>query len=166
MAMKLNYPNAKAIFPLLLLGYNKEDCIEVVKHAGIEIPMSYKMGFSNNNCLETYCIQGGIGYWQKVERDDIVKFDNMADLEHYLTDLKGEPVTMLKDQSNEAKARKKENPKSDLVFLKPHPDYPQNKSLRDMAPQEVKPLFDCNGMCGINDLIDRNQTEKEINYDL
>ncbi len=45
------------------------------------------------------CIQGGIGYWQKVQRDMIEKFNTMADMEHELTDLRGEPVTMLKDQS-------------------------------------------------------------------
>jgi hypothetical protein len=30
--------------------------------------------------------------------------------------------------------------------------------------REVKPLLECNGFCGINDLSDRSETELEINY--
>jgi hypothetical protein len=33
-----------------------------------------------------------------------------------------------------------------------------------MAPRNVEPVFECNGMCGINDLSERNETEKEINF--
>jgi hypothetical protein len=94
------------------------------------------------------------------------KFNTMADLEHELTDLKGEPVTMLKDQSNEAKEKYKINNKSILVFLKKHPNYPNNKCLDDMPQRKVEPLFECNGMCGINDLSPRSQTELELNFEL
>ncbi len=34
-----------------------------------------------------------------------------------------------------------------------------------MKPQEVKPLFECNGFCGTNDLNPRIETENEINFD-
>jgi hypothetical protein len=34
-----------------------------------------------------------------------------------------------------------------------------------MKQQEVKPLFECNGFCGVNDLSPRIETEKEINFD-
>ncbi len=30
--------------------------------------------------------------------------------------------------------------------------------------REPKPLMDCNGFCGTNDLITKNETEQEINY--
>ena len=52
-----------------------------------------------------------------------------------------------------------------FIFLEPHPDYPELKSLKDMAPQKVEPLFECNGFCGVNDLNARTNTEKEINYE-
>ena len=68
----------------------------------------------------------------------------MASLEHNLTDSKGKPVTMLKDQSKEAKVTG--NVK---VFLKKHPKYPHLKCIDDMKGQEVKPLLECNGFCGI-----------------
>lgn len=154
-SMTRNYVEAKAIYPLLLHGLTKKMCIEMVEDAGIEMPRAYKLGFSNNNCLKTMCIQGGIGYWQKVKRDMPEKFDTMADMEHELTELKGQPVTMLKDQRKGG----------GLVFLKPHKDYPQIKDISMMKGREPKPLFECNGLgCTINDLEPLNDTDKEINF--
>jgi hypothetical protein len=142
----------------------KKDCLKMVQDNGIEVPIMYKLGFQNNNCFNTGCVQGGIGYWQKMKIDFPDKFSVMADLEHELTELKGEPVTMLKDQGKEAKEKAKTDKKLELVFLKPHPDYPDNKCLDDMKGRPVEPLFDCNGMCGVNDLSKRKETEKDINY--
>jgi hypothetical protein len=158
-SMKLNHSKAKPIFPLLLFGYSKKDCIKIIEDYGVEIPRMYHLGFHNNNCFKTGCVQGGIGYWQKIRDEYPDKFNAMADMEHKLTEIKGEPVTMLKDQSNEAKQSKNQ-----LLFLKPHPDYPNAKDISMIKGREVKPLFECNGFCGINDLSDRVDTEREINY--
>lgn len=162
-----NHGAAKGIYPLLMHGYTKEDCIAIVEAAGLAIPRMYKLGFRNNNCFGTGCVQGGIGYWQKMQRDYPDKFDTMAEMEHELTDMKGQPVTMLKDQSNAAKQLVTETGDAwrAFVFLKPHPHYPQLKSLKDMPAREVQPLFDCNGFCGVNDFAERSQTETEINYE-
>jgi len=160
MGLKMNHPKAKPIFPLLMMGWDKDKCLEVVEDAGIEIPLAYKMGFKNNNCLNTGCVQGGIGYWQKMKRDLPEKFEAMAKMEHELTDLKGQPITMLKDQSNKAKQSG-----NTLVFLKKHKDYPELKCIDDMPQMEVKPLFECNGFCGTNDLIPRNNTSNQINFE-
>lgn len=162
-----NHPKAKGIYPLLMMAYDKDDCLRIVQEAGIEIPKMYQLGFRNNNCFKTGCVQGGIGYWQKMERDFPAKFEAMAEMEHKLTALRGEPVTMLKDQSNEAKKIVEETGITwkQFIFLKKHPKYPELKCLADMKPQEVKPLFECNGFCGTNDLNPRNETENEINFD-
>lgn len=152
-SLKKNHSKTNPIFPLLMFGYSKKECIEIVQDAGIEVPRTYQLGYLNNNCFKTGCTQGGIGYWQKLQREYIDKFNTMADMEHELTDAKGKPVTMLKDQSKDG----------GLVFLKPHPDYPEIKDISMMKGREPKPLFECNGLCGINDL-ERNETEKEINY--
>jgi len=32
--------------------------------------------------------------------------------------------------------------------------------------EKVEPLFECNGMCGINDLNAPNKTQKSINYEI
>jgi 3'-phosphoadenosine 5'-phosphosulfate sulfotransferase (PAPS reductase)/FAD synthetase len=162
-----NHPKAKAIYPLLMVGYDKDDCLKLVQEAGIEIPRMYQLGFRNNNCFKTGCVQGGIGYWQKMKKDFPDKFNAMAEMEHKLTELRGEPVTMLKDQSNEIKEVVKQTNIiwKQFIFLKKHPKYPELKSIDDMKQQEVKPLFECNGFCGVNDLSPRIETEKEINFD-
>jgi hypothetical protein len=167
LGLKKNHKEAKAIYPLLMFGYDKDDCIKIVQSAGIKIPRMYELGFRNNNCFQTGCVQGGIGYWQKMQRDFPEKFDAMAEMEHNLTNLRGEPVTMLKDQSNEAKLMVETTgiKWKQFIFLKKHNKYPELKCLSDMKPQEVKPLFECNGFCATNILNPINETENEINFD-
>lgn len=156
--MLLNNTNSKPIFPLIAALLNKRECIKIIQEANnlfvqITLPRTYKLGYGNNNCFKTGCVQGGIGYWQKIQTDDINKFDVMAQVEHDLTDLKGEPVTMLKDQSKGG----------GLVFLKPHPNYPLIKDISMIKGRPPKPLLDCNGFCGSNDII-KNETEFELNF--
>ena len=152
-AMAKNYPEANPVFPLLFHGLTKKNCIEIVNNAGIEIPRAYKLGLNNNNCLKTGCVQGGIGYWQMMRTLIPENFYEMARVEHDLTDLVGKPVTMLKDQSKEG----------GLVFLLPHPKYPNVKDISMMKGRPPKPLTECNGFCGVNDL-EKNDTENELNY--
>lgn len=160
LGMFLNHPHTKPIFPLMMYGYSKKYCIEILKYEFISIPLMYWLGFLNNNCFGTGCVQGGIGYWQKMFKEFRFKFLRMAVIEHQLTNLTGRPVTMLKDQSKEAKKSGNE-----LVFLIKHPNYPQLKCLADFSEQKIIPLMECNGFCGTNDL-EPNPTAKEINFDL
>ena len=148
--LKKNYAVAKPIFPLFLYGLSKKDCINIINDAGIEIPNMYKMGFHNNNCFGTGCVQGGVGYWQKMKEEHPDKFESMAKIEHELTDLKGKPVTMLKDQSKEAKDKVKEtgDKTNQLVFLLPHKDYPNHKDISMMKGFKLENLSECNGFCG------------------
>lgn len=153
-AMTLNYTECSPIYPLLLLGYSKKRCIEILNQNGIQIPEPYKLGLSNNNCLKkTGCVQGGIGYWQMMRTLKPDHFNYMGFIEHDLTRLKGKPVTMLKDQGKDG----------GLVFLLPNPDYPHIKDISMMKGRPPKSLVDCNGFCGVNDL-EKNETEDEINY--
>lgn len=160
LAMSINYPDSLPIYPLLMMGWDKTKCIEIITEAGISIPNSYKSGLRNNNCFKTLCVQGGVGYWQKAKRDFPEKFNAMAVMEHELTNKKGKPVTMLKDQSNEAK--KSGNIQ---VFLVKHPDYPNLKCIDDMPECEVEPLIECNGHCGTNDLNAQNKTFSQLNLE-
>lgn len=166
LSLALNHPKARPIFPLLMLGHNKARCIEIIKEAEIDIPEAYKLGFSNNNCLSTFCIQGGVGYWQKIFKEYPKEFGVMAKVEHDLTRLKGQPVTMLKDQSNKAKEKKKTEKYSDLVFLIKNKNYPDHKCLADMKPRKVEPLVDCNGFCGVDELNKRSETVNDLNMEL
>lgn len=162
-ALKLNYPKTKAIFPLLMMGLTKKDCGDMVSGADIKLPVPYLNGFHNNNCAKTGCVQGGVGYWQKIQREFPDKFKAMADMEHELTNDKGTPVTVLKDQSKEAKESG-----NVLVFLRKHPKYPNLKSINDMKPQKVEPLFECNGFCGTNDLLvaDEQPVQSQLKLDI
>lgn len=152
-SMAINYPESKPIFPLMMYGLHKKNCIKIIEDEGIDIPIPYKYGFLNNNCFKTMCIQGGIGYWQMVGRIFPDKFNRMSVIEHELTNLKGKPVTMLKDQSKGG----------GLVFLKPHPDYPSVKDISMMKGRKPRPLIECNGFCGVNDLEEANETHDDIN---
>lgn len=155
-AMIKNNASAKPIFPLLTFCLKKKDCLSMLPNDlffTVKPPRTYQLGFNNNNCFKRGCIQGGIGYWQKIQREFPDKFDAMAKIEHELTDLKGLPVTMLKDQSKNG----------GLVFLKPHPAYPVIKDISMMKGREPKPLIDCNGFCGTNDL-EKTETESELNF--
>jgi 3'-phosphoadenosine 5'-phosphosulfate sulfotransferase (PAPS reductase)/FAD synthetase len=160
LSMKLNHPKSKAIFPLIMMGYDKIACMEIVTNAGIDIPMMYQLGFNNNNCFKTGCVQGGIGYWKKMKVDFPDKFERMADLEHELTEKRGSPVTMLKDQSKQAK-----DSGNTLVFLRKNPSYPELKCIDDMPECKVEPLMECNGFCGVNDLNPKNATSYQLNFD-
>lgn len=148
-SMKLNNPHTKPIFPLLFHALTKKKCIEELQFNFIIIPVMYYLGFHNNNCFETGCIQGGIGYWQKMYKEFKIKFLRMAVIERWLTDMVGYPVTINKDQS---KASKKKPEKEQLVFLVHNPKYPNNKCLADFNPQKIESLIECNGFCGTNDL--------------
>ena len=153
-AMGLNHPQAKPIFPLLMMGLTKEDCMRMVVDAGIKPPEMYALGFTNNNCFGTGCVQGGVGYWKKIQREFPDKFEAMAKVEHDLTNQKGKPVTCLRDQSKKSKdlAKTLDDSSAAFVFLKKHPNY-DNKCLDDMTGREPEPLMDCNGFCGVNDLL-------------
>lgn len=158
-AMRLNHPHTVPIFPLIEKEMTKLDCLNLVQSKGLKIPRAYSLGYHNNNCLKTGCVQGGIGYWKKIQKEMPEVFERMAKVEHDLTRLKGTPVTMLKDQSKKAKKSGVQ-----LVFLKKNNDFPEHKTLDDMKGREVKPLQECNGFCGTNDLSLPNETEMELNY--
>lgn len=156
--MKANNPESRPIFPLISNLLTKKDCIKIIQAENnlfmpLELPRTYQLGYGNNNCWQTGCVKGGIGYWQKIQKEFPDKFEAMAQTEHELTDLKGEPVTMLKDQSKGG----------GLVFLKPHKNYPNIKDISMMQGRPPKPLIECNGFCGSNDLI-KNETENELNF--
>jgi hypothetical protein len=75
-------PELFAEFPLIEAGLTKQDCHRIVREAGIETPMMYRLGYKNNNCIG--CVKGGKGYWNKIRRDFPEMFDKMARTERSL----------------------------------------------------------------------------------
>ncbi len=57
----------------------KDDCLGMLKKAGIEIPTMYKLGFLNNNCIG--CPKGGMGYWNLIRVKFPTVFQRMAKVE-------------------------------------------------------------------------------------
>lgn len=67
--------------PLIDRGLGKEDCLAMLRNAGIELPAMYRMGYHNNNCIG--CVKGGMGYWNKIRVDFPEHFERMAKLERF-----------------------------------------------------------------------------------
>jgi len=67
--------------PLIDKRLGKEDCLAMLENAGIELPMMYRLGYNNNNCIG--CVKGGMGYWNKIKIDFPEQFDRMAKLERF-----------------------------------------------------------------------------------
>ena len=108
--------SVNADFILFDEGYTKKDCIEFIKDLNIEIPVMYKLGYNNNNCVG--CVKGGMGYWNKIRVDFPDAFNKMAKLErqigHAINKDKNGPVFL--DDLNVDRGRFKTDLPSDCGF--------------------------------------------------
>jgi len=73
------YPYTKPLFPLIEKGITKNMCAGILLSSGIELPVMYKLGYLNNNCIG--CVKGGMWYWNKIRKDFPETFNRMAQLE-------------------------------------------------------------------------------------
>lgn len=71
------------ITPLIDEGLTKDDCLGILKQAGIELPVMYLLGFKNNNCLGC-CKSSSPGYWLLIKRHFSDYFDRMNEMEKLL----------------------------------------------------------------------------------
>lgn len=98
-------------WPLVQMGMSKTDCLAMIRDAGIEVPMMYKMGYENNNCLG--CVKAtSPHYWNKVREDfpDVFRLraEQSRRIGCKLTRYKGERIFLDELPSN-AKERVKED---------------------------------------------------------
>ena len=63
-------------------GITKKDCYARVAAAGIALPVMYRLGYKNNNCIG--CVKGQAGYWNKIRVDFPKRFAEMARIERQL----------------------------------------------------------------------------------
>lgn len=55
-------------WPLRDMGITKDEVYEWITAAGIELPVMYKLGYRNNNCIG--CVKAtSPGYWAKIRKD-------------------------------------------------------------------------------------------------
>jgi 3'-phosphoadenosine 5'-phosphosulfate sulfotransferase (PAPS reductase)/FAD synthetase len=74
--------DVKEDFILIDNNITKQECYERIRWLGIELPVMYKLGYSNNNCVG--CVKGGMGYWNQIRVDFPENFNKMAKLERFL----------------------------------------------------------------------------------
>lgn len=79
---RANNPEINFETPLIEAGLTKADCKGILRGAGIELPIMYKLGFNNNNC--PCCPKGGMGYWNKLRVEFPANFERMAKLSREL----------------------------------------------------------------------------------
>lgn len=69
----------KIICPLVDRKLTKAACLSIIQRAGIVLPLLYRMGYNNANCIG--CVKGGEGYFNKVRRDFPERFYQIADIQ-------------------------------------------------------------------------------------
>lgn len=142
--MLANNPDLNPIFPLIVERFDRDLIFKGIKNLGINPPVTYNH-FLNNNCIGGDdspiggCIQGGIGYWQKIKELYPKKYEYMANIEHDLSRIKGKPVTICKDQ--------RKNNSGNRLFLKTCSDFPGIESIDVIKGRQPLGYFECNGFC-------------------
>ncbi len=142
--MLLNHYEINPIFPLIVEKYDRARIFAKMAKMGIKEPEPYKH-FLNNNCIGDFdspiggCVQGGCGYWQKIQKMFPKKFDYMANIEHEISVEKGEPVTICKDQRNGKKGNR--------LFLKHCEAFPEIETIDVIKGKQPVTMFECNGFC-------------------
>jgi len=61
------FPDEQFRAPLIEKNLDKDDCFAMIERAGIELPMMYRLGYDNANCIG--CPKGGQAYWQNIRAD-------------------------------------------------------------------------------------------------
>lgn len=79
---KEQYPYTNPLFPLQDKQLTKSNCRKILEDVGIEVPLMYRLGYHNNNCIG--CVKGGMGYWNKIRKDFPEKFEEFSKLEEYI----------------------------------------------------------------------------------
>jgi len=99
-----NWPDRPAITPLIDRGLTKEDCKAMVIRADIELPMMYRLGYDNANCIG--CVKGGLGYWRAIREDFPERFERVAQAEAKVAALHGENAYILRHRSGPLKGER------------------------------------------------------------
>ncbi|MGP5332891.1 hypothetical protein [Pseudomonas helleri] len=69
-------PDRPVIAPLIDAGLGKDDCKAMVERAGIELPLMYRLGYDNANCIG--CVKGGEGYFRAIRQDFPDQFEALC----------------------------------------------------------------------------------------
>jgi 3'-phosphoadenosine 5'-phosphosulfate sulfotransferase (PAPS reductase)/FAD synthetase len=110
------FPEVITEFPLKDSGLQKSDCVGLLMQVGIDIPVMYKLGFSNNNCIG--CCKGGAGYWNRIRKYFPEEFRKASTIErkvgHAIVRVDNEPV-FLDELDPKAGDQKEQIPSCDFL---------------------------------------------------
>lgn len=67
-----HFPDVEWKAPLIERGIGKDDCLAIIERAGIKLPLMYRLGYDNANCIG--CPKGGQAYWQNIREDFPLRF--------------------------------------------------------------------------------------------
>ena len=118
-----NNPEVTLETPLIDKGLSKADCLAMLKRAKIELPVMYKLGYKNNNCIG--CVKGQSGYWNKIRIDFPDVFERMSQMEQKLN------AALCKSYAGDGKRKR--------VFLKDLPP--------DAGRYSAEPDIECGLLC-------------------
>jgi hypothetical protein len=82
----------------------KEDCFGILEGVGIELPLMYRQGFRNNNCIACVKARDSVNYWKRIRKYYPIEFNRMAELERKLNfeinriSVKGKKTPIFLDQ--------------------------------------------------------------------
>ena len=113
--------------PLLTNDLSKADCAQLLRDAGIQVPLIYSLGYKNANCIG--CVKGGQGYWNKIRVDFPLVFARMAAVERDLN------VAINKSYAGDGKRKR--------VFL--------DELDPEAGNYKAEPGFDCGILCDIEE---------------
>lgn len=81
--MLAEYPLMKQLHPLIERGLTKASVLAIIEGAGIELPVMYRLGFHNNNCIP--CVKAtSPSYWAAIRKHFPAEFERMARLSREL----------------------------------------------------------------------------------
>ncbi len=75
-------PERPVTAPLIERGLGKEDCKALLERAGIELPLMYRLGYDNANCIG--CVKGGEGYFRAIREDFPELFEELCKVQDEL----------------------------------------------------------------------------------
>ena len=81
--LRANYPELTIRTPLIDVGLTKANVLALIEDAGIELPVMYRLGFQNNNCIPGVKATSP-SYWALVRRHFPAEFERMAALSRKL----------------------------------------------------------------------------------
>ena len=99
-----DFPDRPIRAPLIERGLTKQDCKAMVERAGIVLPLMYRLGYDNANCIG--CVKGGMGYMRAIRQDFPAQFERLCQAEDKVHALHGDSARIFRHRSGPLKGQR------------------------------------------------------------